>query len=104
MFISESRNDKINPRITMIHNRSVVLIIVRHSVLGLLYGPVDSFYFLASDIESAMDWCEEQCRVNKILQAVHQSGKGESEHAECCVYIYNPLLVSSIVHKNVSEI
>jgi hypothetical protein len=47
-------------------------------VLGLLYGPADSFYFLASDIESAMDWCEEQCRKNKILQAVQQASKGES--------------------------
>jgi hypothetical protein len=25
-----------------------------------------------------MDWCEEQCRKNKILQAVQQASKGES--------------------------
>lgn len=26
-----------------------------------------------------MDWCEEQCRVNKIAQAIQEASKGESE-------------------------
>lgn len=33
--------------------------------LGLLYGPADSFYFLADDVESGLNWCEEQYKQNK---------------------------------------
>ena len=47
VFISESRNDKINPRITMIHNRSVVLIIVRHSCFRTVIRPSGQLLFLS---------------------------------------------------------
>ena len=30
-----------------------------------MYGPADSFYFLADDVESGLNWCEDQYKQNK---------------------------------------
>jgi hypothetical protein len=32
---------------------------------GLLYGPANSFFYLAKDVESGLDWCEKQCKDNE---------------------------------------
>ena len=34
-------------------------------ILGLLYGPAHSFFYLADDVESGLNWCEKQCKDNE---------------------------------------
>jgi hypothetical protein len=53
------------------------------AIVGLLYGPIESYFFVADSAESGLNWCEAQYKLN-MTELLHQRKNRDYTGAVCC--------------------